>query len=67
VDRVGLHVGTGRPVVPDLWSSKDDYLTGVRRIGDNLLIPRHRGIEYNLTDGYTVGTDDVPAEHRTVG
>ena len=43
-------VGAG---VADVGISEGNNLTGIRRISEDLLISRHRGIENHLTNGTT--------------
>ena len=64
--RFGLVVLVGHTVVADQRVGHHDHLIRVRRIGHDLLIPHHRGIEDDLVDGLAVGTETVSVELAAV-
>ncbi len=51
VDAVGLHRLRGDAVVPDQRVGEDDDLAAVARVGDRLLVARHRRVEDDLAGG----------------
>ncbi|CSA64012.1 Uncharacterised protein [Vibrio cholerae] len=53
-------VGSG---IANVRISKSNDLLGIRRISEDFLVPRHRGIENDFTDGNTICPDGHSAEH----
>ena len=53
--------------VADVRIGERDDLAGVRRIGEDLLVAGHRGVEHDLADGLAERADRAAAEHRAVG
>jgi hypothetical protein len=53
--------------VANMWKGEGNDLAGIRGIGQNLLIARHRGIETNLTDGAAFGAQAPPGNNRSIG
>ena len=64
--RFGLVILVGHTVVADQRVGHHDHLIRIRRIGHDLLIPHHRGIEDDLVDGLAVGAETVSVELATV-
>ena len=62
-----LHVfGVGADIA-DMREGEGDDLPGIRRVGQDLLIAGHRGIEANLADGDAGGARALALDHRAVG
>src|SRR3989440_12958536 len=71
LDVVGVHA-----VVPDVRVRERDHLTGVRRVGEDLLVPRERGVEHdlarrgprfgNVADGLTLESGAVRQDEERV-
>ena len=60
---VGVHA-----VVADVRVRERDHLPRVRRVGDDLLVARQRGVEHDLAGGdRRVGADRLALERRAVG
>ena len=53
--------------VADVRIGERDDLPGVRRIGEDLLVAGHRGVEHDLADRRAGGADRAAAKHRAVG
>ncbi len=64
--RFGLVILVGHTVVADQRVGHHHHLIGVRRVGHDLLIPHHRGVEDDLVDGLAVGTETVSVEFTAV-
>ena len=65
-----LEVGVGDPVVADVGVGEGDDLPGVGRIGENLLVAGHHGVEHHLTGSDTarwLGTRHLALEDLAVG
>ena len=63
---LGLVVLLGRAVVADQRIGHDHRLVGVRRVGDDLLVAHHRGVEDDLVDRLPVGPEAVAVELAAV-
>lgn len=50
-------IGSG---IANVRISKSNDLLGIRRISEDFLVPRHRGIENDFTDGNTICPMDTP-------
>ena len=62
-----LHVfGIGADIA-DMREGEGDDLPGIRRVGQDLLIAGHRGIEADLADGDAGGARALALDHRAVG
>jgi hypothetical protein len=66
VDSPRLHVLRIGAGVADVRIRERDNLLIVGRISQNLLIPRHRGVEDHLADGAPGNTDRLPVEQRAI-
>ena len=66
LDRVGLGVVGMHPVVPDVGGGHRDDLSAVGRVGQDLLVPGHPGVEHGFTEHRAGGTDAAAAEHGPV-
>ena len=53
--------------IADVRIREGDDLARVARVGEDLLIPRHRRVEHDLAYRRALGTDRPSAEHRAVG
>ncbi len=65
LDVLGVHA-----VVPDVRAREGDHLPGVRRVGEDLLVTRERGVEHDLARrGTRFGNvaDGLALEGRPVG
>src|SRR5436190_1890782 len=65
LDVLGVHA-----VVPDVRVREGDHLPGVRRVGEDLLVTRERGVEHDLARrGTRLGNvaDGLAFERRPVG
>ncbi len=62
LDVLGIHAD-----VADVRVGERDDLPGVRRIGEDLLVARHRRVEHDFADGVAGGADRRAAKHRAVG
>ncbi len=58
-----LRIHTG---VADMGIGQGDDLTGVGRVGQDLLVTGHGGVEHHLADGLTRGTDGDAMEQTAV-
>ncbi len=61
-DVVGIHAD-----VADVRIRERDDLARIRRVGQDLLVARHRGVEYDLADRVPRSADRGAAEYRAVG
>jgi hypothetical protein len=59
-----LGIGAG---VADMGEGEGDDLPGVGRVGQDLLIAGHRGIEADLAHRHGAGAEAAAPEHRAVG
>ena len=67
VRRHGLVVGGVGAVVADVGAGEGDHLAGVRRVGDDLLVPAHRRVEDELARRHRhAGPGRLPREHGAV-
>ena len=62
----GLEVVRIRADVPDVRVRQRDDLPVIRRIGENLLITGHRGVEHHFAEASTGGTDGDTAKYGSV-
>ncbi len=53
--------------VADVRIRERDDLAGVRRIGEDLLVAGHRGVEHHFADGRSERADRPAVEHRPIG
>jgi hypothetical protein len=66
----GLVVGRHRAVVADVGVGERDDLSGVGRVGDDLLVAAEGRVEHDLAARHAargLGTDGLALEHRAVG
>src|SRR5262249_11682791 len=52
--------------VPDMWKGERDDLTGIGRIGEDFLVPGHRGVEAYLAYRMAARPETEPFQHRSV-
>ena len=62
----GFHVRGATAVVADFRGRQHDELSGVRRIGDDLLITGHAGVENRFAGAVLRTAEPIPAENRAV-
>ena len=65
-DLAGFHVFAVDAGIADLRIGQGDDLESVGGVGEDLLVARHRRIEYHLADGHARNADRMPAEQATV-
>jgi hypothetical protein len=53
--------------VADLRVGHRHQLTAVRRVGEDLLVSGHRGVEHHLADGFAFGAEGLAFEDGAVG
>ncbi|MGY3440263.1 hypothetical protein ACVW17_000264 [Bradyrhizobium sp. USDA 4473] len=53
--------------IADVREGEGDDLAGIRRIGEDLLIAGHRGVEADLADGVAFGAETEAFQHGTIG
>ena len=53
--------------IADMGEGEGDELAGVGGIGEDLLIPGHRGVEADLADGMAFGPQAKTFQHRAIG
>ena len=66
MDSIGLVVICGDAVIADVRIGERDDLTGIRRVGYDLLIPREHGVENHLAARNAIvgfRTECVPLEY----
>ena len=66
----GFVVGGVYAIVPDVGVCEGDDLTGVGRIGDDLLVAGQNSVEHHFTSGHSaggIGADPLPFEDFAVG
>jgi len=55
------------PVLPILRIGQRNDLAAIARVGQDFLIPRHRGVEHDLADRAANRADTLAVENRSVG
>jgi hypothetical protein len=63
----GLDVLVVGADIADMGEGEGDELAGVGGIGEDLLIPGHRGVEADLADGMAFGPQAKTFQHRAIG
>ncbi len=63
----GLDVVLVGADIADMGKGEGDDLPGVGRVGEDLLIAGHGGIEADLADGVTGGAEPMALQHGPVG
>ena len=53
--------------IADMREGEGDQLSGVGRVGEDFLVPRHRGVEADFADGVAFGAKTETFEHGAVG
>ncbi len=66
VDLTGLFIFAVGAGVAYMGVSEGDYLTGIRGIGEDFLIARHRRIENHFTNGTSLGAYRHAFEHSSI-
>ena len=61
------NVGTNEDDIADVREREGDDLPGIRGIGEDLLVARHRGVEAHLAGRLADAADADAFEHRAVG